>query len=174
MPSTAGDCGPQTPVAISIVVPVFNECDSLPILHAKIRAVMDSIGQAWEIIYVDDGSTDGSKAALRALQAGDDHVVLAIQRRNFGKSLALDTGFALARGAIVVTLDADLQDEPDEIPRLLAALDNGYDMVSGSAAPGPPLENDSLAHREQHHGPPYRTAHARYEQRVQSVPPRSR
>lgn len=131
MPSTDGDCGPETPVAISIVVPVFNECDSLPILHAKIRAVMDAVGQTWEIIYVDDGSTDGSKVALRTLQVGDDHVVLAIQRRNFGKSLALDTGFALARGAIVITMDADLQDESDEIPHLLAALDDGYDVVSG-------------------------------------------
>lgn len=131
MPSFAGDCDEPTPVAISIVVPVFNELESLPLLHGKICVAMDAIGQSWEIIYVDDGSTDGSKAALRALQDGDDRVVLAFQRRNFGKSLALDTGFALARGAVLITMDADLQDEPSEIPRLLAALDEGYDVASG-------------------------------------------
>lgn len=88
MPPIAGGCDEQTPVAISIVVPVFNECDSLPILHAKIRAVMDAVGQTWEVIYVDDGSTDGSKAALRTLQAGDSHVVLAIQRRRLRDAAA--------------------------------------------------------------------------------------
>ena len=80
---------------------------------------------------MDDGSTDGTRAALRALQAADSHVVVAEQRRNSGKSLALNTGFALARGAIIITMDADLQDEPGEIPNLLAKLDEGYDVVSG-------------------------------------------
>lgn len=116
---------------LSIVVPAYNEAESVPLLHERIRAVVEPLGLVWEVVYVDDGSTDGTRAALRALQAADSHVVVAEQRRNSGKSLALNTGFALARGAIIITMDADLQDEPGEIPNLLAKLDEGYDVVSG-------------------------------------------
>ncbi len=118
-------------VEVSLIAPVYNECESLTILHEKITAVMQQLGMAWEIIYIDDGSTDGSIDVLRGLYEKDSHVVLAVQRRNFGKSLALALAFALARGRILVTLDADLQDEPAEIPNLLAKLDEGYDIVSG-------------------------------------------
>lgn len=120
-----------SPPVLSVVVPVYNERESLPILHEKLSAVLERLGQPWEVIYVDDGSTDGSTAWLRDLAGRDPRVILAEQRRNFGKSLALDTGFALVRGERVITLDADLQDEPEEIPRLLAALEAGYDVVSG-------------------------------------------
>ncbi len=131
MPLNPSGTGSKTPVVFSVVVPVYNEVESLPILHEKISAVMNGIGQTWEIIYIDDGSSDGSCEVLHDLQAQDARVVLAFQRRNFGKSLALDTGFSLVRGSYVITLDADLQDEPDEIPRLLAKLDEGFDVVSG-------------------------------------------
>jgi glycosyltransferase involved in cell wall biosynthesis len=116
---------------ISLVIPVYNEVESLPLLHQKLIDVMDAIGHAWEVIYVDDGSVDGSTDVLTELQATDSHVGVILQRRNFGKSQALNTGFQLARGDVLITLDADLQDEPGEIPRMLAKLDEGYDVVSG-------------------------------------------
>ena len=122
---------PAKPLDLSVVVPAYNEAESVPLLHEQIRAVVEPLGLAWEVVYVDDGSTDGTRDVLRALQVADSHVVVAEQRRNSGKSLALNTGFALARGAILITLDADLQDEPGEIPNLLAKLDEGYDVVSG-------------------------------------------
>jgi glycosyltransferase involved in cell wall biosynthesis len=116
---------------ISLVVPVYNECESLPILFNKIQAVMKRMERPWELIFVDDGSTDGSREILMDLARQHSNIVLALQRRNFGKSLALNVGFELARGEILITLDADLQDEPGEIPNLLAKLSEGYDVVSG-------------------------------------------
>src|SRR5207247_2858174 len=85
----------------------------------------------WEAIFVDDGSTDGSFAALTRLHAAHDNVRVVRLRRNFGKAAALDAGFAQARGEVIVTLDADLQDDPAEIPRLLVKLDEGFDLVCG-------------------------------------------
>ena len=125
------DHPPAESLDLSVVVPAYNEAESVPLLQEQIRAVLDPLGLAWEVIFVDDGSTDGTRAALRDLQAADPCVVVAEQRRNSGKSLALNTGFALARGAIIITMDADLQDDPAEIPNLLAKLDEGYDVVSG-------------------------------------------
>jgi glycosyltransferase involved in cell wall biosynthesis len=119
------------PLDLSIVVPVYNELESLPILHEKIEAAVGELGLTFEIIYIDDGSDDGSTEALQALRQADSHVSVAIQRRNFGKSMALMVGFALARGRVIVTMDSDLQDEPNEIPRLLEKLNEGYDVVSG-------------------------------------------
>ncbi|RMF76511.1 MAG: glycosyltransferase [Chloroflexi bacterium] len=116
---------------LSLIIPVYNERDSLKVLHEKIVAAVAPLHLQWEVIYIDDGSSDGSADVLAELFANDSHVVVATQRRNFGKSLALATGFALARGAIVITMDADLQDEPAEIPNMLAKLDEGYDVVSG-------------------------------------------
>lgn len=116
---------------LSVVIPVYNEVESLPILHARLTGVLERLSPGWEIIYVDDGSDDGSTDALLALQAADARVTVVVQRRNFGKSLALNAGFALARGDVLVTMDADLQDEPDEMERLLAKLAEGYDVVSG-------------------------------------------
>lgn len=122
----------QPPAAvprISILVPVFNEVDSLVLLHGKLRAAL--AGESHEIVFIDDGSTDGSGRVLAALARRDPAVRVISFARNFGKSHALATGFQESRGAIVITLDADLQDDPAEIPRLIATLDEGYDLVSG-------------------------------------------
>ena len=116
---------------VSVVVPAYNEVESLPALHAELVAALDGLGRPWEIVYVDDGSRDGSDQVIERLAAGDRRVRGAVLRRNFGKSAALATGFRIARGDYVVTIDADLQDDPTELPRLIQALDGGYDLVSG-------------------------------------------
>lgn len=118
-------------VHLSIIVPVYNEVDSVAILYDKITASATPLNLTWEVIYVDDGSTDGSTDRLLALQHKNDNVVVAVQRRNFGKSKALAVGFSLARGEVVATMDADLQDDPQELPRMLEKLKEGYDVVSG-------------------------------------------
>jgi glycosyltransferase involved in cell wall biosynthesis len=115
---------------ISIVIPVYNEEENLPVLAAEIQGVMRSLGRPYEVIYVDDGSTDGSPGAMLRLAQEDPAVRIVRQRRNSGQSAALDAGFRFARGGIVVTLDADLQNDPADIPRLLERMD-GYDVVSG-------------------------------------------
>jgi glycosyltransferase involved in cell wall biosynthesis len=118
-------------IAISVVVPAFNEAESLPELHRELRGVLAGVPGQHEIIVVDDGSRDGTEAVLERL-AGEDSQIRAVSlRRNFGKSAALATGFRLARGRWVMTMDADLQDDPAELPRMLAALENGLDLVSG-------------------------------------------
>jgi len=116
---------------ISVVVPVHNEEQSVTQLLDELRAALEPLGRPWEAIYVDDGSTDGTFAALTALHAESDNVRIVRLRRNFGKAAALQAGFAQVRGDVVVTIDGDLQDDPAEIPRLLAKLDEGYDLVSG-------------------------------------------
>jgi glycosyltransferase involved in cell wall biosynthesis len=116
---------------LSLVIPVYNERDSLEPLHQKITDVVETLDLEWEIIYVDDGSTDGSTQLLRDLHARDSHVTVIIQRRNLGKSLALEAGFELSQGTTVITMDSDLQDEPAEIPNLLKKLDEGFDVVVG-------------------------------------------
>jgi dolichol-phosphate mannosyltransferase len=116
---------------LSIVVPLYNEEESLPQLAREITAALAPTGRSWEVLYVDDGSTDGSLAALRALAAEDPRVRVLRHRRNAGQSAGLATGFRAARGDIVVTLDADLQNDPADIPRLLEALAGGFDVVSG-------------------------------------------
>jgi len=116
---------------LSVVVPAYNEAESLPELHRELVATLGSLGHAWEIVYVDDGSRDGSDTLLMQLAQGDPRVRGAVLRRNFGKSAALATGFRLARGEWVATLDADLQDDPAELPRLIDALAQGNDLVSG-------------------------------------------
>lgn len=115
----------------SVVVPAYNEAESLPELQRELAAALDGIGMAWEVIYVDDGSRDGTEEVLARLSAADDRVRAILLRRNFGKSAALATGFQAVRGEVVATLDADLQDDPAELPRLLEALDRGFDLVSG-------------------------------------------
>jgi glycosyltransferase involved in cell wall biosynthesis len=116
---------------ISVVVPVHDEERSVEPLYRELRAALEPIGRPWEAVFVDDGSTDASFAALTRLHAAADNVTVVRLRRNFGKAAALATGFRHARGDVVVTIDADLQDDPAEIPRLLAKLDEGYDLVSG-------------------------------------------
>ena len=116
---------------ISVVVPVHEEERTVALLFDELQAALDPVGQPWEAVFVDDGSTDGSFAALTRLHDAHDNVRVVRLRRNFGKAAALAAGFANAQGDIVVTIDADLQDDPAEIPRLLAKLDEGFDLVSG-------------------------------------------
>ncbi|HEX9070028.1 MAG TPA: glycosyltransferase family 2 protein [Ktedonobacterales bacterium] len=121
----------ETTVALSIVVPTYNEEQSVRPLYEQLITALSAIGKSYEIIFVDDGSSDSTFAALSALHDTDEHVRVIRFRRNFGKTPALVAGFAQSRGEIIFTMDADLQDDPAEIPRFLAKLDEGYDLVSG-------------------------------------------
>jgi glycosyltransferase involved in cell wall biosynthesis len=116
---------------ISVVVPVHNEERSVALLYDELDSALQPLGTPWEAVFVDDGSTDGTHAALTRLHAGQENVIVVRLRRNFGKSAALAAGFAQARGDVIVTIDGDLQDDPAEIPRLLLKLDEGFDLVSG-------------------------------------------
>jgi len=116
---------------ISVVVPVHDEERSVALLYEELQAALEPSGEPWEAIFVDDGSLDGSFAALTRLHARTANVRVVRLRRNFGKSAALAAGFAQAQGETVVTIDGDLQDDPSEIPRLLAKLEEGFDLVSG-------------------------------------------
>ncbi len=116
---------------ISIVVPVHDEEHSVEPLYDELAAALEPLAREWEAVFVDDGSTDGSFSALTRLHSRHANVRVVRLRRNFGKSAALAAGFRHARGDLVVTIDADLQDDPKEIPRLLAKLDEGFDLVSG-------------------------------------------
>jgi glycosyltransferase involved in cell wall biosynthesis len=116
---------------LSVVVPLCNEERSLAVLFDELEAALEPLEQPWEAVFVDDGSTDGTFAALTRLHAANANVRVVRLRRNFGKAAALSAGFEQARGDVVVTLDGDGQDDPAEIPRLLAKLDEGFDLVSG-------------------------------------------
>ncbi|NPA91453.1 MAG: glycosyltransferase family 2 protein [Chloroflexi bacterium] len=116
---------------LSLVIPVYNEAESLRPLWREIGQAVSPLGLEYEIIFVDDGSTDDSWAVIVELAGQDSHVRGIRFRRNFGKAAALTAGFRAARGRYVVTLDADLQDDPAEIPRFLATLEAGWDVVSG-------------------------------------------
>jgi glycosyltransferase involved in cell wall biosynthesis len=116
---------------ISVVIPLHNEERSVALLYEELQAALDPLERDWEAVFVDDGSVDGSFAALTRLHQGNENVRVVRLRRNFGKAAALATGFAQARGDTVVTIDADLQDDPSEIPKLLVKLDEGFDLVSG-------------------------------------------
>jgi glycosyltransferase involved in cell wall biosynthesis len=116
---------------ISIVIPVHNEERSVALLLDEIGSALQPLEQPWEAVFVDDGSEDGTFAALTRLHAAADNVRVVRLRRNFGKAAALQAGFEAAAGDVVVTIDGDLQDDPAEIPRLLAKLDEGFDLVSG-------------------------------------------
>ncbi len=116
---------------LSIVIPVLNEVESLDPLYQEIGEVAAANGLEIEVIFVDDGSNDGSWEAIRRIAAGDPRVRGLRFRRNFGKAAALTAGFDAALGELIMTLDADLQDDPHEIPRLLAEVQNGLDVVSG-------------------------------------------
>ena len=116
---------------ISVVVPVHDEERSVALLYDELRSALEPLDTPWEAIFVDDGSTDGTFSALTRLHAAEQNVRVVRLRRNFGKAAALVAGFDQARGETVVTIDGDLQDDPAEIPRLLAKLDEGFDLVSG-------------------------------------------
>ncbi|MCH5225284.1 MAG: glycosyltransferase family 2 protein [Muribaculaceae bacterium] len=117
---------------ISVVIPLYNEEESLPELTSWIERVMKSNGFTYEIIFIDDGSTDGSFYQIRKLSEINPNIRAIRFSRNYGKSPALHTGFQEARGDVVITMDADLQDSPDEIPELYRMIkEEGYDLVSG-------------------------------------------
>ena len=117
---------------LSIVIPVYNEVESLPLLHQSIHEALKDLQRCWEVIYVDDGSHDGSAALLTEMAAQDaKHVVVVEFRRNFGQTTAIAAGIDHARGDVIVFLDADMQNDPADIPMILEKLDEGYDVVSG-------------------------------------------
>ena len=116
---------------LSVVVPLRDEERSVALLHDELESALQPLGHEWEVVFVDDGSADGTFAALTRLHAAHANVRVVRLRRNFGKSAALAAGFAQAQGETVITMDGDLQDDPAEIPRLLAKLDEGFDLVSG-------------------------------------------
>ena len=118
-------------VFLSLVIPVFNEEESLPHLWVQIDHALANAEWAWEAIFVDDGSTDASFAVLEELAQQHPQVCALRFRRNYRKAAALAAGFKQSRGQVIVTMDADLQDDPREIPRLLAELNRDYDLVSG-------------------------------------------
>ncbi len=121
------------PPLLSLIVPVYNEQDNLPVLAEEIARALAPTGVAYEVLFVDDGSTDGSPAVLAHLAAADERLRVLRLARNSGQSAALTAGFRHARGELAATLDADLQNDPADIPRLLAALD-GVDVVCGVRA----------------------------------------
>jgi glycosyltransferase involved in cell wall biosynthesis len=121
----------MTALELSVVVPLYNEAPGLEELHARLGVALETLSVTAEMLFVDDGSTDDSFERLLDLARRDPRVRALQLRRNYGKSPALAAGFARARGRLIVTLDADLQDDPAEIPRLLSKLDEGYDLVSG-------------------------------------------
>ena len=116
---------------LSVVIPAYNEKSSLEPLYAELSEVADEVGGDWEFLFIDDGSTDGSWDVIRHLSERDRRVRAVRLRRNFGKSAALSAGFESAVGNLVFTLDADLQDDPHEIPRFLSEIEKDLDVVSG-------------------------------------------
>src|SRR6266446_6458033 len=123
---------PSQDIAISVVVPVMNEEQNVRLLYEQLSVQLNALGQNYEVIFVDDGSTDKTFAELKTLHIDNPGIVRVIRfRRNFGKTPALVAGFSRCRGEIVFTMDGDLQDDPQEIPRFLEKLDEGYDLVSG-------------------------------------------
>jgi glycosyltransferase involved in cell wall biosynthesis len=121
----------EAPIRYSIVIPFFNEQESIPQLYMKLTEVMDSIGEPYEMVFVDDGSKDNSYKVLSDIYEHDRRVNVVRLRRNFGQTPALKAGFDFARGEIVISMDGDLQHDPEEIPRFLEKIEEGYDLVSG-------------------------------------------
>ena len=129
--SSGGPLGAAAPggLVFSVVVPCYNEALGLAEFHRRLSAVMDGIGRAWEVVYVNDGSADATLACMEAMRAADPHVGLINLSRNFGKEIALTAGLDHAHGEAIIVIDADLQDPPEVIPELVAVWDRGVDMV---------------------------------------------
>lgn len=125
------DPGPAAALHLSVVVPLFNEERNVPVLHEALTHALRGIGCTYEIVVVDDGSSDGTPQLLRALAQDDPHLRVIQFRRNYGQTAAMSAGFDHARGEYVVSMDGDLQNDPADIPRLLALLEEGYDIVCG-------------------------------------------
>src|SRR5262245_45074697 len=117
---------------ISIVIPVYNEAETLPIMFARLIPVMDRYGKPYEVIFVNDGSRDHSQEVLRSLFNQRPDVIRVIQfMRNYGQHPAIMAGFEHVRGEVIITLDCDLQNPPEDIPKLLALIEQGHDVVGG-------------------------------------------
>ena len=130
-PQSAAEFSPKDTVMISLIIPAKNEEKNLPLLIERAFSVMRGLGKSFEVIVVNDGSTDGSLHVLRALAASHPELRVIDLARNYGQTAAMMAGFDHSRGEIIVPLDADLQNDPADIPMLLAKLDEGYDVVSG-------------------------------------------
>jgi glycosyltransferase involved in cell wall biosynthesis len=116
---------------LTVTIPLYNEAENIPILYARVRDALDELGKRWELVLVDDGSSDGSGALLDGIAADDVRVTVLHFRRNYGQTAAFMAGIDHARGAIIIPMDGDLQNDPDDIGKLLAKLDEGFDVVSG-------------------------------------------
>jgi glycosyltransferase involved in cell wall biosynthesis len=116
---------------LSVVIPLLNEEENIPLLYDELREVLEPLNQAYEIIFIDDGSTDSSLKLLLDLQSRDAHVVVVSFRKNFGQTAAMAAGFDYARGEVIITMDADLQNDPHDIPQLLEEINSGNDVVTG-------------------------------------------
>ena len=116
-------------VKISVVIPAYNEEKNVSPLYEKLKEVLDQLKKDYEIIFIDDGSTDKTFNELKTLHGSDNNVKIIKFRRNFGQTAALDAGFKEAQGSIIIGMDADLQDDPSEIPRMFKKIDEGYDVV---------------------------------------------
>ena len=118
-------------MSLSVVIPVFNEVENIRLLYDALQAVLPKLGRDYEIVFVDDGSNDGSDCELRALADADAQVKIVEFRSNFGQTAAMSAGIRAATGDVIVTMDADLQNDPTDIPMMLAKIDEGYDLVHG-------------------------------------------
>lgn len=116
---------------LSVIIPIYNESETVRPLYEKAAEVLEKIGQPWEIIFVNDGSHDGSEESLDAVAAAEPRVKVLHFRRNFGQTAAMMAGFDHARGDVIIPMDGDYQNDPEDIPKMLAKLDEGYDVVSG-------------------------------------------
>jgi undecaprenyl-phosphate 4-deoxy-4-formamido-L-arabinose transferase len=123
--------GAPSTCAVSVVIPIFNEADNLQVLHERLTRTLVQLGRPYDVWYVDDGSSDRSLEMLRAFAENDGRVGVIELTRNFGQHAAVLAGFAVAQGDIVITLDGDLQNPPEEIPRLVAKIEEGYEVVGG-------------------------------------------
>ena len=121
----------ETPLTYSVVVPLYNEQENVPQLYVKIIDVMDGVGEPYEIVFIDDGSKDGTFRQLAEIARDDERVVVVRLRRNFGQTAALKAGFDHSRGEIIISMDGDLQHDPAEIPLFIEKMQEGYDIVSG-------------------------------------------
>lgn len=118
-------------IDVSVVIPLLNEEKNVRLLYQQLKPVLDTMGKSYEVILVDDGSTDGTYEILRELQSQDSHLRIIRLRRNFGQSAGFSAGFDYAHGQVIITMDGDLQNDPADIPNLLAKIGEGYDVVSG-------------------------------------------
>ncbi len=121
----------HTPIILSVVVPAYNEEQNLKPLYLEVEAALSGLHRHWELIFIDDGSSDGTLKVIKELAQGDSRIRFVSLARNCGQSAAFGAGFQAAKGELIVTMDADLQNDPADIPRMLEELDQGFDMVIG-------------------------------------------